>query len=73
VNKRTDDVAEFRINVQASPCTNDHEVCLWAGDVNLVEFFAPDLMGLDPGEILIEPCTLRVGPELRQVIIGRCR
>lgn len=68
-----DGLTAFRITVQPSSETNDHEVCLFADGMNLVELIAPDLMGLDPDDLLIEPCTLRSGTSPHRAVIGRCR
>jgi hypothetical protein len=57
----------FQIKVRPSPEINGREVCLLEEDVDLVEFFAADHMGLDPTELLIEmpqsmaPKTVRAG------------
>lgn len=67
------DVTAFRITVQPSPETNDHEVRLFADEMNLVELIAPDLMGLDPDDLLIEPCPLRADTSPHPAVIGRCR
>jgi len=66
------DLPEFRIIVRPSPETNDHEVCLLADDANLVDQFADGLMGLDPDDLLIEPCVLRADSSSRVALIGRC-
>ena len=65
-------LAEFRIRVRASPETNDHEVCLLADDTNLIDQFANGLMGLDPEDLLIEPCVLRADSSPHAALIGRC-
>jgi hypothetical protein len=65
------DLAEFRVRVRPSPGTNDHEVCLLANDEDLVDLFAPGLMGLDPDDLLIEPCGLRADTS-HLVLVGRC-
>ena len=63
--------AEFRIRVRPSPETSDHEVCLLADDSNLVDLFAEGLMGLDPDDLLVEPCALRAD-SAHIALIGRC-
>jgi hypothetical protein len=68
----TNDLAVFGITVRPSPEANDHEVCLFADEVSLVELIAPDLMGLDPDDLLIEPCALRAHVLPHPAIIGRC-
>jgi hypothetical protein len=67
------DLTAFRITVRPSPETNDHEVWLFADGMNLVELFAPDLMGLDPDDLLVEPCVLRAETSPHPAVIGRCR
>src|SRR5215467_11569655 len=68
----TNELAAFRIRVKPSTETNDHEVCLLADDVNLVNHFANGLMGLDPDDLLIEPCKLRADSSPHLALIGRC-
>jgi hypothetical protein len=68
----SDSLPEFEIKVRPSPETGDHEVCLLAGGLDLVELFAPGLMGLDPGDLLVEPCSLFAEGEAHRAVIGRC-
>jgi hypothetical protein len=63
--------ANLRITVRPSPGTNDHEVLLVAGEQNLVERFAAGSMGLDPDDLLVEPCTL-LADGSSECLIGRC-
>jgi hypothetical protein len=62
----------FIIVVQASPETNDHEVCLLSDGQDLIARFETDMMGLDPDDILIEPSPLQASDTPHTVVIGRC-
>ena len=66
------DCQEFRIKVNPSPQTNDHKVCLLANGADLVDQFATGLIGLDPDDLLVEPCVLRADSTLHVALIGRC-
>jgi hypothetical protein len=68
----TKPTVEFRISVRPSPETNDHEVVLLGAGENLIDRFSKKLMGLDPDQLLVEPCSLRVGKMPRIATIGRC-
>jgi hypothetical protein len=62
---------QLRVAVRASPDTHDHEVVLYGDDQNLVERFGGESIGLDPDDILTEPCSLLTdGPH--ECLIGRC-
>jgi hypothetical protein len=63
---------ELRIEVRASPETNDHEVRLLADGKSLVDRFSSGLIGLDPDDLLTDPSPLRAESSSRAVIIGRC-
>jgi hypothetical protein len=63
---------ELRIEVRASPETNDHEVRLLADGKSLVDRFPSGLIGLDPDDLLTDPSPLRAESSSRAVIIGRC-
>ena len=63
---------KFRIEVRSSPETNDHEVRLLADGEDLIQYFSPDMMGLDPSDLLVEPCPLRVENDSHTTMIGRC-
>lgn len=63
---------ELRIEVRASPETNDHEVRLLADGKSLVDSFSSGLIGLDPDDLLTDPSPLRAESSSRAVIIGRC-
>jgi hypothetical protein len=60
------------ISVRPSPETNDHEVLLQSEEGDLIERFGDRMIGLDPDDILVEPCALLPGSEPRTALIGRC-
>src|SRR5262249_40753310 len=62
----------FRIEVRASAETNDHEGRCVAEGEDLIGRFWDDMMGLDPDDILVEPCPLRAGTEPRRATVARC-
>jgi hypothetical protein len=66
------ELVEFRIKVQPSPETSGHEVCLLADGENLIERFSSDMIGLDPDDLLVEPCPLRAQETPHTATIGRC-
>src|SRR5258708_907517 len=63
---------QFRIEVQQSPETSGHEVCLLADGENLIERFSSDMIGLDPDDLLVEPCPMRAQESPHTATIGRC-
>ena len=63
---------EFGISLRPSPETNDHEVVLLGAGENLVDRFSKKMMGLDPDQLLVEPCPLDASETPRIVTIGRC-
>lgn len=65
-------LAEFRISVRPSPETRDHEVCLFGGDEDLIEVFGDRSIGLDPNDVLVQPCPLVVDSSPQDVLIARC-
>lgn len=66
------ELVEFRIKVQPSPETSGHEVCLLADGEDLIERFSSDMIGLDPDDLLVEPCPLRAQETPHTATIGRC-
>ncbi|MBI5501084.1 MAG: hypothetical protein HY907_12635 [Deltaproteobacteria bacterium] len=60
------------ILVRPSPETNDHEVVLRSEEGDLISRFGDGMIGLDPDDILVEPCPLLPAAEARTVIVGRC-
>jgi hypothetical protein len=69
----TNGLPTFQIRVRPAPEINGHEVCLLADNIDLVEFFAAGQMGLDPTELLIEPCALRADRSCHAALVARCR
>lgn len=61
----------FRVMVRPSAETNDHEVRFLADDTDVIEQYCPNMMGLDPGEILI-PGKLSQWHDTT-ITIGRCK
>ena len=68
----TEEHVQLRIGVRPSPETNDHEVCLLGDGESLVDRFSNGLIGLDPDDLLIDPCPLRAENVPRRVTVGRC-
>lgn len=66
-----EDRVTLRIQVRPSPETNDHEVLLFGDDQNLVERFGDSSIGLDPDDILVDPCPL-IAQETQDCLVGRC-
>ena len=60
------------VTVRASPETNDHEVVLSTEHGALVERFCDGMIGLDPGDILVESCQLLPRDAPHVALIGRC-
>lgn len=67
------EVTDVRIEVRPSSGTNDHEVLLLADGKKLTEFFDPDMMGLDPADLLTNPSPLAANDTDHSTPIGRCR
>lgn len=63
---------KFRIEVRPLSEIDDHQVCLFADDLDLVALFAYDFIGLDPEELLNEPCVLRARSAEHIACIARC-
>jgi hypothetical protein len=51
-------MTDFRIHVSFSPDSNDHQVRFQAGGTDLIARFWGDMLGLDPDDILTQPCPL---------------
>lgn len=60
------------ISVRPWPETNDHEVLLRSEEGDLIDRFSDGMIGLDPDDILVEPCPLLPGDKPRTTLIGRC-
>lgn len=65
-------MARLRIEVRSSPETNDHQVCLFADEQNVFDRLAKKAIGLDPDDLLTEPCRLLPGDPAEACLIGRC-
>jgi len=65
-------IERLSISVQPSPETNDHEVLLRSEEGDLIERFGDMMIGLDPDDILVEPCPLLPGDTPHPAVIGRC-
>src|SRR5215831_15004493 len=68
----TEEHVQLRIEGRLSPETNDHGVCLFGDGESLVDQFSNGLIGLDPDDLLIDPCPLRAENVPRCVTVGRC-
>jgi hypothetical protein len=62
----------FRIDVRASPETNDHEVRFFGDDEDIIALRWNDMIGLDPDDILLPPCPLNATAEPHRATIARC-
>ena len=69
---RANELPKFRIRACPSEIPDYFEVCLFADETDLVEQFESGYMGLDPYDLLIEPCALRAGNSPHVALIGRC-
>ena len=68
MHRRTD----FRIRVSASPESNDHQVRFEVDGADLIAGLWGDMLGLDPDEILTQPCPLSVDSAESVVTVARC-
>jgi hypothetical protein len=62
----------FGIRVRPSAETNDHEVRLIGDEDDLIDRFWDGMIGLDPDDILVEPCRLRPSGHPHAATIARC-
>jgi hypothetical protein len=62
----------LHIEVRPSRETRDHEVCLLGNGEDLIHSFSPEMMGMDPEDLLVEPCRLRAENVSHTATIGRC-
>src|SRR4051812_22047287 len=67
-----DQYGQFRIEIRPSPETNDHEVRFVADGVDIIDRHWRGMIGLDPDDILIEPCELRGKVGQPAVTVARC-
>jgi hypothetical protein len=63
---------DFLIEIRPSPETDDHEVRFLAEGEDIIAKYWKVMMGLDPDDILVEPCPLRCGSDPHRATIARC-
>jgi hypothetical protein len=61
----------FAISVRPSPETNDHEVRLLGDGDELIDRFWEGMIGLDPDQLLLDPCPL-IPSNGHKATIARC-
>ena len=66
------DFQHFAIQVSPSPETNDHQVRLFGDGDDLIARFWNDMIGLDPDDILLEPCDLKPSSTTHKATLARC-
>ena len=64
--------ASFRIEVRPSPETNDHQVLLFADDVDLIDSLDDTMIGMDPDEVFSSDRPLHATTEPHIATIARC-
>lgn len=62
----------LQIAVLPSPETNDHQVRFLIDDDDVISRNWGAMLGLDPDDILIEPCPLRAHTVSKTIILARC-
>jgi hypothetical protein len=72
IHVNTNRTVQLGITVRPSQETNDHEVVLLGTGENLIDQFSKKMMGLDPDQLLVEPCPLHASETPRVATIGRC-
>ncbi len=70
--KNTKSYRMFRIEVRSSPHTNDHEVRFIADEEDIIAHLEKGVIGLDPDDILVEPCPLRGSAKPHRATVARC-
>jgi len=68
----TEQYRELRIQIRPSPETNDHEVRFVADGVDIIDSHWGGMIGLDPDDVLVQPCELRGATRPLAVTIARC-
>lgn len=63
---------QLRIDIRPSPETNDHEVRFFGDGDDIIARFWDDMMGLDPDDILVEPCPLDASSKPHKATVARC-
>jgi len=66
------DFQTFALKVVPSPATNDHEVRLLGDGEELIDRFWDGMIGLDPNDILLEPCPIEPSAAGRKATVARC-
>lgn len=64
--------ADFRIAVSFSVDSNDHQVRYLLDGEDLIARLWGDMLGLDPDDVLEEPCPLTPGVASAPVSVARC-
>jgi hypothetical protein len=62
----------LRLEVRPSPETNDHEVRVLVDGEDLINARWPDMIGLDPDDLLVSPSPLRAGTRHDATVVARC-
>jgi len=66
------DFQTFGTSVKPSPETNDHEVRLLGDGEDLIARFWEGMIGLDPDQLLLQPCALIPSTAGHKATIARC-
>lgn len=64
--------SDLIISIRPSIDTNDYEVRFVADGIDLIDRYWPDMIGLDPDDLLLEPCPLRISETPHDATIARC-
>ena len=62
----------FQITIVPSPETNDHQVRFLIDQKDIIRQYWNDMLGLDPDQMLIEPCPLRADTTSKTITLARC-
>jgi len=66
------EIEVLTIQVRPSPQTNDHEVRLLGDGDDLIARFWEGMIGLDPDDLLLDPCLLEPSDGIHRATIARC-
>ena len=69
---RRDVTTTFRIVVSPAPESNDHQVRYLLSGKDLIAGLWGDMLGLDPDEVLMQPCPLLPSTARGPVTVARC-